>query len=72
MSCKRIIKNGSVRIQCTINPLGGPWFDEDDYKKPYQDRECRHDKRFDYKGVLTCENCGATYNDTLFQWENKI
>lgn len=72
MPCNIIRKNGSVRIQCPINPLGGPGFVEDEPKKPYQDGECRHDKRFDHRGVLTCENCGATYNDTLFQWENKI
>lgn len=39
--------------------------------KPYQDGECRHDKRFDQNGILTCQECGATYNEETLTWDDE-
>ena len=36
--------------------------------KPYDDDECRHNLRFEVDGVLTCRECGATYNDAILEW----
>jgi hypothetical protein len=37
--------------------------------RPYEDDECRHNRRFDNRGVLTCKDCGATYNESTLEWE---
>jgi hypothetical protein len=49
--------------------LGGPAYEEP--KRPYEDGECRHARRFNNRGIDTCKDCGATYNETTLEWENK-
>jgi len=41
----------------------------DAQNKPYDDNECRHARRFDNRGVDTCKDCGATYNENALEWE---
>ena len=41
-----------------------------DRLQPYEEDECRHDRRFDRHGVLTCMDCTATYNEKTCEWEN--
>jgi hypothetical protein len=48
--------------------MGGPNFGEIN-KRPYENFECHHARRFDNNGVLTCLDCGATYNETTLTWE---
>lgn len=56
------------------SPLGDPNLDaliahqEEENKRPYHDDECRHDDRFELRGILTCQDCGATYDDQLLEW----
>lgn len=38
--------------------------------QPYADGECRHKRSFTNKGVLTCRDCGAVYDETLMEWGN--
>lgn len=74
MACKFGKTDGVTFFQCSTHPLGGPNIDllieqqEEDSKKPYADDECRHDRRFELKGVLTCQDCGATYNEDTLSW----
>jgi len=49
--------------------MGGPNYVEPP-ARPYEDFECHHDRRFDNKGVLTCQDCGATYDETTLTWNN--
>ena len=37
--------------------------------QPYEENECRHDRRFDRKGVLTCQDCGAEYDGKSCAWK---
>jgi hypothetical protein len=37
--------------------------------QPYEENECRHDRRFERKGVLTCQDCGMVYNEHTLEWE---
>ena len=69
MSCKLGHKDGVTFFQCTTNPLGGPSY-VDEGSKPYEDHECMHLKRFDNKGVLTCRDCGSTYDERTLEWGN--
>jgi hypothetical protein len=75
MPCKFGSKDGVTFFQCSTHPLGGPNLDllqqyqDKDLKKPYDDYECRHEKRFEHHGVLTCQDCGCVYNDQLLRWE---
>jgi NTP pyrophosphatase (non-canonical NTP hydrolase) len=34
----------------------------------YEDTECRHTFRFENKGVFTCRDCGATYDEITLEW----
>lgn len=45
-------------------------FESEDLQ-PYADGECRHPHRVDNKGVLTCTDCGATYNESTLEWEKE-
>jgi len=36
--------------------------------EPYGDNECPHEHRFNYKGYLTCRNCGFVYSDRTCSW----
>ncbi len=47
----------------------GSFGHDDSRSHPYEDNECRHAKRFERRGVLTCQDCGATYNETTCEWE---
>jgi hypothetical protein len=69
MSCNFIKGGGFTGFQCSINEMGGPNLIEEDVNKgPYEDGECKHFKRFELKGVLTCKDCGATYDEDLMEW----
>ena len=37
--------------------------------QPYEDDECRHDRRFERKGVFTCQDCGAVYDERSCEWK---
>lgn len=37
----------------------------------HADNECRHARRFDNRGVYTCKDCGATYNENTLEWERQ-
>lgn len=53
----------------TGHSMGGPNFIGPN-KHPYEDNECRHTNRFEYYGVLTCSDCGASYNEITLEWIN--
>lgn len=36
--------------------------------KPYHDDECKHVNRFENRGVLTCQDCCAVYDDVILEW----
>jgi hypothetical protein len=67
MACKLGSKDGVTFFQCTIDPLGGPSI-EDGKAKPYEDFECMHLKRFENRGVWTCKECGAVYDERTLEW----
>jgi hypothetical protein len=50
--------------------MGGPNYDTEPTARPYADHECRHyaSRRFYNKGVLTCQDCGATYDESTLTW----
>ncbi len=56
-------------FMCPGHDMGGPMYNEP--KKPYEDNECRHVRRFNNHGVDTCQDCGATYNETTLEWEEQ-
>ena len=71
MPCKFGKKDGVTFFQCTpgnfeymSDGVYGP-----DHGKPYDEGECRHDNRFELKGVLTCKDCCATYNERRMEWQ---
>lgn len=35
----------------------------------YYSYECIHNNRYENKGVLTCKDCGMTYNENTLEWE---
>jgi hypothetical protein len=73
MACKFIRGNNYTAFQCDPDVLScGPdgIFDPNG-NKPYDDLECRHNRRKEMKGVLTCLDCCATYNETTLEWEVK-
>jgi hypothetical protein len=70
MSCKLIKTKEFTAFQCTPNELGGPGI-EDGKAKPYEDYECMHLKRFENRGVLTCKDCGAVYDENILEWKVK-
>jgi hypothetical protein len=45
-----------------------PYGDDSDRLHPYKDRECHHTQRFDNRGILTCKDCGAMYDETTLTW----
>lgn len=69
MACKITHKNGFTRIEC--NPGSFDYLAEQQRQemlKPYADDECRHDKRFEHKGYLTCQDCGMVYDERYGGW----
>jgi len=40
--------------------------------EPYDDYECRHDRRFDHKGYLKCRDCGKYYNEQVLEWQDSL
>jgi hypothetical protein len=46
----------------TIDP------DKDSPLDPYSRYECDHHSKFEYHGVLTCSDCGATYDENSLSW----
>jgi hypothetical protein len=53
----------------TCEKCNGTGQDHEALKKPYSDDECRHDKRFERLGLLTCQDCGWVYNENTLSWE---
>jgi hypothetical protein len=49
--------------------LGGPDY-HNEPARPYEDNECHHDRRFENRGLLTCQECGMIYNEKICEWEN--
>jgi hypothetical protein len=50
--------------------LGGPEFPKET-PQPYEDGECRHERRLDVRGTLTCQDCGYIYDETTLTWVPK-
>jgi len=40
--------------------------------KPYDNNECRHERRFYNHGELTCQDCGAVYDERKTEWKNIV
>ena len=62
--------------QCNPDPAFGGYHEPfgeaaGDRLHPYEDGECRHDHRFDDHGILTCEDCGMIYDETILEWVTK-
>ena len=36
--------------------------------EPYVEGECTHERRFEYKGRLRCQQCSAVYDENLQAW----
>lgn len=64
MSCKFVQGKGFNAFHCTVNPLGGPSFEIAEPEK-----ECKHLKTFENRGILTCQDCGFIRNETTLNWE---
>jgi len=72
MACKfgsRKDENGNeiTFFQCTPGEFE---YMQERSKQPYEDDECRHNRRFVHSGVLTCQDCGATYDEKTLTWIN--
>jgi hypothetical protein len=37
--------------------------------EPYDDGECRHTRRFENGGVLTCQDCAMVYDERTTEWK---
>lgn len=64
MPCKFMQGKGFNAFQCATNPLAGPSFEIAEPEK-----ECKHLKIFEHKGVFTCQDCGFIRNETTLNWE---
>jgi hypothetical protein len=71
VTCKLVRTKEFSAFQCTINELGGPSI-PDESTKPYDDHECMHLRRFENRGVLTCKDCSATYDEKTLEWRNDV
>ena len=56
-------------FMCPGHDLGGPMYEEQRNLDPYSDDSCRHDRRFENRGILTCQDCGMVYNEHSLSWE---
>lgn len=73
MGCKLIYGNDYNAFQCTPGASFERGCDNDGIfeKKrniPYDELECRHTNRVEMKGVLTCLDCCAIYNENTLEW----
>lgn len=68
MPCKFVKGEGFTAFQCTPNEYQTFGVVEYPNNKPYEDGECCHDRRFELKGVFTCQDCGATYHEESLSW----
>jgi succinate dehydrogenase/fumarate reductase-like Fe-S protein len=37
-------------------------------RPPYDDHECRHERRSEHRGVLRCLDCGWVYDECSLTW----
>lgn len=71
MACIFIVGDGFTAIQCTPGASfmsGNDGIFEQKRNRPYDDLECRHTNRTEMKGVLTCLDCCATYDERTLDW----
>lgn len=67
MACEFIRSKNFTGFKCSHV---GDFSYLDDEKKmdPYGDYECAHERRFEYKGVLRCQDCAAYYDESTQAW----
>jgi len=71
MTCELIEGDGYRAFQCsnigdremTHKELTGK-----ERLEPYQEDECEHRNRYEYKGVLRCKDCPMIYDENSLSW----
>jgi hypothetical protein len=75
MACKFIRGDNFTALQCnpgeSLLKYGPDGIFDPKGNKPYDEFECRHNYRKEIKGVLTCLDCCATYNEITLEWSEK-
>ena len=67
MACKLVSGKGFVGFQCSH--IGEFRYLENERNlEPYEEHECAHEKRFEHKGQLRCQQCSAVYDENLQAW----
>lgn len=73
MGCKFVRGENFTAFQCTpcesYLSHGPDGIFDPKGNKPYDDLECRHNRRKEIKGVITCLDCCYIYNETTLEWE---
>jgi hypothetical protein len=76
MACKIVRGDNFTAFQCnpgeSLLSCGPDGIFDPKGNKPYDDLECRHTRRKEMKGILTCLDCCATYNETTLEWVNNV